>query len=540
MVAALQQLGPVKLGLKKVLLVVIDAASPRVVCPAVQTGRLRNLQRLADAGEMHQASATIFPSITPAATSSIITGAYPAEHGIAGASWWDDTRGEIAYYGDDFWVIAKEGFGPFLRDFLVRLNGDRLTAPTLFELVEQTGRPAACLNYLVHRGLVSHKVNVPWLLAMLPGVPFTETVLGPRVMCLGDFVTTHTMRNTKLHDRGGVIHRFGMDDASTAELLLEMAEDHAFPEFTVAYFADNDYKSHEVGPHAALPVIGRVDAALGAMFDAAGGFDDFMRETCVIVTSDHGHCEILGDAAQAVIPLHTVLGDFRQAELGRPWRERDEIMICPNMRANQVYLREPSAVMVDRVSTTTLLDPRVDLVMWRTERTQPGAEGYTVIGPRGRLEFWRAQADAAAGRHVVKDSFGAKWGWKGDLDVLQLEHDGVRLESTEYPNPFERIAGVLDARNSGEIWVTASPGCEFEVPGGEAHVGGASHGALHALDSLSPVIVAGAQRRLPTAMRSIDIAPLCMEVLGLEMRYAVGDARVSSMLNLQSTNRSSD
>ncbi len=75
--------------------------------------------------------------------------------------------------------------------------------------------------------------------------------------------------------------------------------------------------------------------------------------------------------------------------------------------------------------------------------------------------------------------------------------------------------------------MTARPGCEFEVPGGKAHVGGASHGALHALDSLCPVIVAGgaAPKRLPAAMRSVDIAPLCMEILGIPMRYAVGDPR---------------
>jgi hypothetical protein len=71
------------------------------------------------------------------------------------------------------------------------------------------------------------------------------------------------------------------------------------------------------------------------------------------------------------------------------------------------------------------------------------------------------------------------------------------------------------------------PGCEFEVPGGKAHVGGASHGALHQLDSLSPVIVAGgaAPSRLPDTMRSLDIAPLCMKILGVPMRYRVGDKR---------------
>src|SRR5918995_647653 len=153
----------------KVLLVVIDAATPRVVCPAVQTGRLANLKRIADAGSMHQASVTIFPSITPAATTSIITGSYPAEHGIAGAAWFDRDRNEVAYYGDDFWVIAKEGFGEFLRDFLVRLNGDRLKAPTLFEMVERAGRTAACLNYLVFRGGYPHHVRIPGVIAALPG-----------------------------------------------------------------------------------------------------------------------------------------------------------------------------------------------------------------------------------------------------------------------------------------------------------------------------------------------------------------------------------
>ena len=102
-----------------------------------------------------------------------------------------------------------------------------------------------------------------------------------------------------------------------------------------------------------------------------------------------------------------------------------------------------------------------------------------------------------------------------------------RVEFGQYPNAFERIAGVLDLDQSGEVWITARPGCEFQVPGGDAHIGGASHGALHALDSHSPVLVAGGPVRshLPPALRGVDIAPLCMQLLGLPMRYAPGDPR---------------
>ena len=508
----------------KVLLVVIDAATPRVVCPAIQIGRLRNLKRLADAGSMHQESVTIFPSITPAATTSIITGCYPAENGIVGASWYDEARGEVVYYGDDFWVIAREGFGAFLRDFLVRLNGSRLVAPTLFELIERTGRTAACVNYLVYRGLVPHDVNVPWLLTLLPGVPFTESVQGPSLLSLGNFVTERSPRGRRIENHGGVMQRFGMDDESTAARLAQLAGDGPLPDFTVAYFADNDFRSHEVGPVEALPVVDRVDAALGAVFDAAGGFERFIRDTCVIVTSDHGHCEVLSDGDRAVLRLDRVLGGFRQAELGRGWRDGDEILICPNMRAAQVYVRRASGVIVDRVARAALADPRVDLVIWHGRIAGGGGEHYVVESQRGRLEFWRGED----GDGRARDAFGGSWSWQGELAALQLARDGRFVESTEYPNAFERIAGVLDAEHSGDIWITAQPGCEFEVPGGAAHVGGASHGALHALDSFSPVVIAGAGApALPRAMRSVDIAPLCMQILGVPMRYRVGDSRAA-------------
>ena len=504
----------------KVLLVVIDAATPRVVCPAIRTGHLRNLKRIADAGTLHPGSITIFPSITPAATTSIITGAYPAENGIAGASWFVKEQNEVAYYGDDFWVIAKRGFGSFLRDFLVRLNGDRLAAPTLFELVEGAGRRAACVNYLVYRGQTRHRVNVPWLLAMLPGVPLTETVCGPSMLCLGDFVTTHTLRG-KVKGRSGLLHRFGMDDASSAQMLSELAEDGALGDFTLAYFADNDYRSHDVGPVAALPAVERVDEALGNVFDAAGGFDRLIQDTTVIVTSDHGHCEVLPDAAEAVIALDALLGDFRQGDIGVAWQDADEIIVCPNMRAAQVHLQRRGRVLVDRVVRAALSDSRVDLALWRNGDSSD-SPSYVVESQHGTLEFQRGATGSGHGR----DAFGTEWSWRGDLRTLELDLINGSIESTTFPNAFERIAGALDASDSGDVWLTARPGCEFEVRGGKAHVGGGSHGSLHALDSLSLFVAGGAQPpAVPETMRSVDIAPMCLELLGLPSRYRMGDAR---------------
>jgi hypothetical protein len=507
---------------EKVLLIVIDAATPHAVCPAIKTGRLPTFQRLVEHGVMHEASASIFPSITPAATSSIATGAYPSEHGIAGASWFDTARQEVAYYGDDFWVIAREGVANFIEDFLLRLNGDRLIAPTMFQMIERTGRRAACLNYLVFKGDHAHDVRVPAAIAALPGAPLTETVLGPSRLALGDFVVPPGAAGRKLDKKGGILHRFGMDDASTGAMLCDLMGMGGLPDFTIAYFADNDYESHKIGPVAALTVLERIDCMLGRAFDAGGGLERVLADTVVVITSDHGHCDILAEPDGAVIHLDQLLADFRQAQLGEAWRDGDEVMICPNMRAAQIYVRNPSPDAIEAIAVAVLGDPRVDQVIWRTGLTRRDAAGYTVRSPRGRLEFSRAAAPASG-----VDVFGGVWTWTGDADAVTLEQDGKTILFGEYPNAFERIAGVLDLEQSGEVWITAKAGCEFEVPGGQAHIGGASHGALHSLDSFSPVIVAGGAGRhtLPRHMRSVDIAPLCMSILGIPMRYKVGDPR---------------
>jgi hypothetical protein len=478
----------------KVLLIVIDAASPRVVCPAIQTGHLPVMQRLVEAGSLHESSVTIFPSITPAATASIIVGGYPAQTGIVGASWYDEAEGRIAYYGDDFWVVAREGFRSFLRDFLVRLNGDRLKSPTLLEVVEGAGRRAASLNFLVFKGLVEHKVRIP---ALDPG-------------------------------NDGLLHRFGMDDAASGELLIELMQD-GLPDFTVAYFADNDYRSHEVGPHKALDVVAYVDAALGRAFEAAGGLGRVLEDTYVVITSDHGHCEVLADRDRAAIRLHDTLRAFRQATLGEPWQDTDEIMICPNMRAAQIYLREAVAKravdgrQVQLIVDNVLSDSRVDQVIWRAHDLRPPARGYSMQSARGAIEFWKGADGADRGR----DAFGSEWSWRGNLQVADafVDEDG-EIVWGDYPNAFERIAGALDHPHSATIWVTARPGCEFEVPGADAHVGGASHGALHRLESVCPVIVAGPTRvALPASMRSIDLAPLCLSLLGLPSAHQIGEPR---------------
>ena len=135
----------------------------------------------------------------------------------------------------------------------------------MFQMIERAGRTAACLNYLVFKGDRVHDLSVPGLLAALPGAPWTESVQGPSVLASGTSSRPRRGSGRKIDKKGGMLHRFGMDDASTGAMLRELMADRALPDFTIAYFADNDYLSHKVGPVAALTAIeqNRSDAGRG-------------------------------------------------------------------------------------------------------------------------------------------------------------------------------------------------------------------------------------------------------------------------------------
>ena len=165
--------------MKKVLLIVIDACASRVLESAMNNDQLPNIQALVEAGLFSSNCISIFPSITHAATASIATGCYPEVHGIAGSHWYNAENDTPVYFSSDVWVIMKRGLDQFFEDFVVKLNHQWLQTDTIFQQVEQNGLQAACLNHLIFRGDVKHKLNMPQLLRLIPGVPSAEEIYGP-------------------------------------------------------------------------------------------------------------------------------------------------------------------------------------------------------------------------------------------------------------------------------------------------------------------------------------------------------------------------
>jgi hypothetical protein len=105
--------------------------------------------------------------------------------------------------------------------------------------------------------------------------------------------------------------------------------------------------------------------------------------------------------------------------------------------------------------------------------------------------------------------------------------DGL-LEAPEYPDALARVWSALLCPTSGDVLLSAAPGYEFLDWGGQAHIGGGSHGSLRGEDSLGALILCGVDGgpgRAPSAepptregqaQWSIrDIAPLVRAHFGL-------------------------
>jgi hypothetical protein len=173
--------------------------------------------------------------------------------------------------------------------------------------------------------------------------------------------------------------------------------------------------------------------------------------------------------------------------------------------------RERRAELVPRIERTLAALDGVDVVLRMTDH--PDGEA-AVVGERGgarkELRF--------SPRGGLVDARGERWHVEGHLDLLALQVRDGRIESATYPDALGRAWAALRTRSGGEVLASARPGYEFQDWGGGHHVGGGSHGSLHANDSLGSLLWCGtgpdsADEREQWALR--DILPMICDHFGV-------------------------
>jgi hypothetical protein len=258
--------------------------------------------------------------------------------------------------------------------------------------------------------------------------------------------------------------------------------------------------------------IAAADAQLARVFEIAGGTQSFLEDHAVIAMADHSQSDITATIAlQDDLADLGVFGPVRSTEVSSRGQE-PRLAVCPSQRAAMVYaLRESERdAMRASVATRALAIEGIELVMWlaRDAHDRP-SEAVIASGSRGELRFRPGGS--------LRDTRGESWSVEGALGVLGAsEHDGL-LQTPAYPDALSRVWAALTCPSSGEVLLSAEPGYEFIDWGRQAHVGGGSHGSLHACDSLGALLACGVElpRRGPQQWTIRDVAGVVLRHFGL-------------------------
>jgi predicted AlkP superfamily pyrophosphatase or phosphodiesterase len=478
---------------RKVVLIVVDGLGRAVFERAVAEGRAPTIAQLLERGTLHAPCASSFPSLTPVCLSAIATGRHPDGSFIPGLTWYRRGEGRFVEYGSSFGATLVEGTLESVNDSMLNLNHLHLSQQvrTVFEAVEDAGLVAGAINFYVFRGRTRHPLAHRPLGALARRIGFTDAVYGPSRFFFGELFQS---------DMTGAPPNIGLgggNDRHAAAVGRWLVARDGF-DFLLFYLPEVDMASHRSGPDEVLEAVGRADEAIAELVSPCGGVDGFLERYAVVLVADHGQSRVTEttDLRDALEGLRL----FTSSRASDP--ARSAVALAASNRAGMLYR------LTDAPSARTLAGrleelPGVDLVAFR--------EGSLhVVRRAGReLRFSRDEGGRPDRRHT-------RWSIAGDGDVLELEGEGG-LSSRRYPNPLERLAGLLDSVNAGEVVCSAALGHEFLDAGGSHHLGGGSHGSLLAEDSTVPLVTAGldAPGALPAEPSITDVRGLVLGALGL-------------------------
>jgi hypothetical protein len=504
---------------KKLVLTYVDSLRTDMLLRAVEEGRAPTFGTLIERGVLVPDCVSSFPSVTPVASAEMVTGVASDRHWISGMNWYHRLERRYVEYGSS--LEASRAFGVFraLYDLVYNMNLAHLSPEieTVFESLEDAGARTACTPFLIYRGRQRHEVTLEGLLRRAidaTKLKFHHHTWGPTDLFYGDLYASREVpcRSTSIPG-----NRDGYAACCAAELLREDLYD-----FLLLSLPDNDHYSHRHGPEASVESIARADDAFASFAEAAGGLDEFLETHAVILLADHSQTEV-----RRGLPLAELLA--AEWSVLQPSEERPELAqlaVSPTGRAAHVYLLPAEGEPADPTEVASRLSmiEGIDLVCWmetpdgtplvRETPGPPSGGDWAVIERRGATLRFRPNGD-------VKDLRGGSWELDGDLEALEASVVKGRLRSDTYPDPLARVWSALTAPHAGDFIVSLTPGFEAVDWGGVSHAGGGSHGALHAGDSLGPLLFVGcgpesADEREQWALR--DVAPIILDHFGAAAR----------------------
>jgi hypothetical protein len=496
--------------MKKLVLVVVDSLKREMLERAVEDGKAPVMAEIVRRGSSVRECVSVFPSVTPAASAAITTGAGVESHGVPSINWYH--RGEARYveYGSSWPATRTFGVLRTLNDIVYNMNFEHLSRalPTLFESLDDAGARTACTPFLIFRGRTRHELALQgWMRRLARAANFRHAVYGPAELFYGELYSSRTV------DCRPTLARPGTRDAYSGCVGEHLAE-YGLYDFLLFSLPDNDHYSHRHGPDATLTSIAWADHNLQRLADGAGGVERFLEQNAVVLMADHSQSDVRDG-----IRITEAFADWRVLRPNDPRPLEAELAVSPGGRCAMVYLLGEGGERHERLERVLrrISDVEgVELAAW----SQNGEA--CVRSEAGELRF--------APGSSLRDARGRSWEVDGSLAVLESKAGAEEITTPSYPDALGRIWSALAAGGTGDILLSASPGYEFTDWGGADHSGGGSHGSLAVDDSLVPLVFWGCgpdlDRRDDAEGRQwsiTDVAPIVLDHFGVEAAEAQGE-----------------
>jgi hypothetical protein len=482
---------------RRVVYIVIDGLRTDAFEQAAASGKAPALGLLRDRAHYVRDSVAAFPSITPCATATLITGETPDRHGIPGQCWFDREEQRIVNYGQGPRLAFIERATEVTTDLFFNMNQKHLSRDvlTLHERLDDMGFTTASTNFLVHRGRHEQKLD-PNILErfFIDGEKRLEQpILGPKEHYFADVISGPSEACKDQLGIRGKVKRIKATDEWASCVVRDLLEREA-ADMILFYLHENDHISHHEGTDTQFDNLIRSGEMVGNVLEALGSWERTLEEVGFVLTADHGQTPVIKDD-EHFIDLDDVFEDFDVVEPSRKNPDRldgHDLVQCGNGREGGIYLAEDRRDhLMGPVVKTLLQHPGIDQVLWRDD------DWRVVDSHRGSLRF------RPTGNGGIVDERGNRWGYEGDLDAVDGVLDGEELRTPEYPLALWRIHHALGLDRLGDVACTSKVTYEIANIIDTNHKG--EHGSLHAQDSEVPFLSTLADP--PTHPATADVAP---------------------------------
>lgn len=473
---------------KPVVLILIDTLMDKSLSEAIQGNRVPAMQFLLNHGQYFPNVVSSFPTMSVTIDSTLLTGVYADQHHVPGLVWYSGEENRMIFYGNGAKEALKIDQLQVFMDSIYQLNQIQLNKKikTIHEELAEQGKDSASINAVVFRGKTKHTLKVPQSIAKSTRLPELVRITGPKWLSYAALkqLDPDNVRNTYLWKK------YGMNDEFSAQDIAFLIKQGKLPDFTIAYFPENDTYVHRKGP-SGLKGIEKADQALQDVLNTYDSWEQALKSVTWIVMGDSGQSYVYNDRDESVVDLRPLLNRYRIAKLNQTVRNEDQIVISANERMAYIDTIDSNVQLSDVVKLLQN-EAKLDIIATKDDKNV-----HVTAGKSDKLFSYRP-----GGNYV--DEYGQSWTISGDPHLMNISITKNRIKYGKYPDALARLYGAMHSHEGRYVVVTVQPGYELVGESSPTHVGGGSHGSLHELDSLVPLIVSGTNTR-PETLRIVDI-----------------------------------